>query len=87
LFSIADLAEVPLVGPVFAEVAQRYPGIDEARLIHESIRRLIDRMVGDLIGETARRLADSGVRSATTSAISGPRWPISRPRCAATIGP
>jgi len=64
LFSIADLAEVPLVGPVFAEVAQRYPGIDEARLIHESIRRLIDRMVGDLIGETARRLADSGVRSA-----------------------
>ena len=28
----ADLADVPLVGPVFAEVADRYPGIDEPRL-------------------------------------------------------
>ena len=64
LFTVADLAEVPLVGPVFREVAARYPGIDEGRLIHESIRRLIDRMARDLIGETRVRLADSGVRSA-----------------------
>ena len=61
LFAVADLAEVPLVGPVFDEVARRYPGIEEPRLIHESIRRLIDRMVRDLIAETGRRLADSGV--------------------------
>ncbi len=63
LFTVVDLAEVPGVGPVFAEVAQRYPGIDEARLIHESIRRIIDRMVVDLIDETRRRLKDSGVRT------------------------
>jgi dGTPase len=56
LFAVADLADVPLVGPVFDGVASRYPGIEEPRLIHESIRRLIDRMVGDLIGETSRRL-------------------------------
>jgi dGTPase len=56
LFAVADLADVPLVGPVFHAVASRYPGIEEPRLIHESIRRLIDRMVGDLIGETSRRL-------------------------------
>jgi dGTPase len=60
LFTVADLAEVPLVGPVFAEVARLYPGIDEARLIHEAIRRLIDRMVRDLVAETGRRLRDSG---------------------------
>ena len=60
LFTVADLAEVPLVGPVFAEVAQRHPGLDESRLIHESIRRVIDRMVRDLVAETGRRLADSG---------------------------
>jgi dGTPase len=59
LFAVPDLADVPLVGPVFHGVASRYPGIEEPRLIHESIRRLIDRMVGDLIGETCRRLADS----------------------------
>ena len=64
LFPVADLAEVPLVGPVFQKVASRYPGIEESRLIHEAIRRLIDRMVGDLIVETRSRLTTSGVASA-----------------------
>ena len=64
LFAVADLAEVPLVGPVFRSVAARYPGIEEPRLIHEAIRRVIDHMVGDLIAETRARLAASGVGSA-----------------------
>lgn len=64
LFAIGDLADVPLVGPVFHTVASRYPGLEEPRLIHESVRRLIDRMVGDLIAETQSRLAGSGVGSA-----------------------
>lgn len=57
LFGIADLADVQLVGPVFAEVAGRHPGLEVGRLVHESIRRMIDRMVVDLIEETERRLA------------------------------
>jgi len=64
LFAVTDLADVPLVGPVFDSVASRYPGLEQSRLIHESIRRVIDRMVGDLIGEASRRLGDSGVGSA-----------------------
>jgi dGTPase len=64
LFPVADLAEVPLVGPVFQLVAVRYPGLEEPRLIHEAIRRLIDLMVGDLIGETRSRIAASRVDSA-----------------------
>jgi len=64
LFAVADLADVPLVGPVFREVAQRYAGIEEPRLIHESIRRLIDRMVRDLVAETRSRLAGSAAKSA-----------------------
>ncbi len=63
LFAVADLAEVPLVGPVFDEVGARYPGLDESRLIHEAIRRLIDRMVRDLVAETGNRLAASGVKT------------------------
>jgi len=63
LFAVADLAEVPLVGPVFAEVAARYPGLDESRLIHEAIRRVIDRMVRDLVAETRRRLVESRVKT------------------------
>src|SRR3989454_1131360 len=64
LFAVADLAGVPLVGPVFHGVDSQYPGLEEPRLIHESIRRLIDRMVGDLIGETRQRLAGRALRSA-----------------------
>ena len=63
LFAVADLAEVPLVGPVFADLNQRYPGLEEPRLIHEAIRRLIDRMVRDLVAETGKRLQEEGVRS------------------------
>ncbi|RDD61414.1 deoxyguanosinetriphosphate triphosphohydrolase [Ferruginivarius sediminum] len=56
LFTIADLRDIPLVGPVFEEVAERYPGLEESRLIHEVVRRLIDRMVADLVAETRRRI-------------------------------
>jgi dGTPase len=73
LFSVADLADLPLVGPVFQWVAAEYPRLEEPRLIHESIRRLIDRMVGDLIDETRSRLAASDARSADeVRALGGP---------------
>jgi dGTPase len=57
LFEVADLADLPLVGSTFKKVAERYPGIEDSRLIHESLRRLINLMVVDLVEETARRLA------------------------------
>jgi dGTPase len=73
LFAVADLADVPLVGPLFRSVASHYPGIEEGRVIHESIRRMIDRMVDDVIGETRRRLADNKVGSADeVRALAGP---------------
>ncbi len=71
LFAVADLAEVPVVGPICREVAARYPGIEEQRLIHETIRRVIDRMVGDLVGETRRRLAASGAASVAAIRVLG----------------
>ena len=64
LFAVADLDEVPLVGPVFREVRARYPKLEGTRLIHESIRRLIDRMAGDLIEETRRRVKAAQIASA-----------------------
>jgi dGTPase len=57
LFRIADLADVPLVGPVFAEVKAEFPDIDPSLHIHESVRRMIGLMVSDLIEETKRRIA------------------------------
>jgi len=64
LFEVADLDEVPLVGAIFAEVRAGYPETDEGRLINEAVRRLIDRMVNDLLAETRDRLADAGPTSA-----------------------
>ena len=64
LFATANLAEVPLLGPVFAEVDKLYPGIEETRRIHEAIRRLIDRMIGDVVEESQRRIAALKARRA-----------------------
>ena len=64
LFTVGDLADVPLIGPLFRDVAARYPGIEESRLVHEAIRRVIDRMVRSLIDETRGRLAASGATTA-----------------------
>ncbi|MBX6368931.1 MAG: deoxyguanosinetriphosphate triphosphohydrolase [Rhodospirillales bacterium] len=64
LFTPADLEPVPLVGPVFAEIQARWPDLDDTRLAHEAVRRLIDRMVSDCLEESRRRLAESGARSA-----------------------
>lgn len=64
LFSIGDLADVPLVGPIFAAVRKDFPDIDESRLIHEAVRRLIGAMVDDLLAETRRLIEEAKVTSA-----------------------
>jgi dGTPase len=74
LFEIADLRGLPLVGPTLESVAGRYPGLEEARLIHETLRRLIRAMVVDLVEETARRLSD--LRPADVDAIRAHREPV-----------
>jgi dGTPase len=65
LFAIDDISQVKLVGPVFAEVDRAYPGVEDARLIHEANRRLIDRMVGDVVAESKKRLGESGAKNPT----------------------
>jgi dGTPase len=59
LFELGEIRDVPLVGRVLAEVEVRYPVLERPRLIHEAIRRLIDRMVNDLLHETGTRLDDA----------------------------
>ncbi len=62
-FKLDELAGLPLLGDIMAEVDRRHPGLEWARRKHETIRRLIDRMVGDLLDETGRRLARWSPRS------------------------
>jgi dGTPase len=64
LFTVADLAGVPLAGPVFAAVERAAPNLDESRAIHEAVRRMIGAMVDDVIAETRRRLDEDKPASA-----------------------
>jgi dGTPase len=67
LFRIDDLHDVPLIGPVVAEVSAKYPGLAAPRLIGESIRRVIGVMVEDVLAETRRRL--TAARPASADAV------------------
>ncbi|MEQ8736568.1 MAG: deoxyguanosinetriphosphate triphosphohydrolase [Rhodospirillaceae bacterium] len=58
LFSLSDLTSVPLIGPIVEDVAHEYPDLDDARRVHEIVRRLIGAMVNDVIFESQRRMAD-----------------------------
>ena len=74
LFTLADVETLPLVGPILEAVAARYPGLEAPRLIHESLRRLIDAMVVDLVEETTRRLA--ALQPDDVAAIRGSARPV-----------
>jgi dGTPase len=63
LFTLQDLADVPLAGPIVAAVRRDHPGLDEDRAMHETVRRMIGEMVGDVIAEARRRIFASQVTS------------------------
>ena len=57
LFSEKDLAELPVVGPAFAEVDERHPDLEPGRRRHEALRRVFGVMVEDVIAVAQNRLA------------------------------
>ena len=64
LFTLDQIEQLEFVGRIFREVRSRYSGIDEQRLIHESIRRLINRMVTDLITQSGQNLKHEHIEKA-----------------------
>jgi dGTPase len=57
LFTEADLAELPIIGPAFAEVDRLYPDLDPSRRRYEALRRVFGVMVEDVIAVAENRLA------------------------------
>lgn len=57
LFTLDDIATLPVVGVCLAEVRGLYGPLPEARLRHETIRRVLDRLIRDVVEESRSRLA------------------------------
>jgi dGTPase len=63
LISVEQLRQVPLFDLYHGEVIARYPALTGRRLVYEIVRRMINRLVSDLIESSSQRLRDSGVAS------------------------
>lgn len=63
LFGIDDIAALPIAAEILADLRARYPRLERARLTHELVRRLIARLIEDVIAESKRRLAALAPRS------------------------
>jgi dGTPase len=63
LITVEQLLEVPLFCEYHREVLGTYPDLGGRRLVYEILRRMINRLVSDLIDSSAERLRSSGVGS------------------------
>jgi dGTPase len=55
LFGLIDLGDVPLAGEALSQVLTLYPDLEQDRVVHETVRRVMADMVVDVISETKRR--------------------------------
>jgi len=58
LITLAQLETVPIFRRHLDEVRGRYPGLNDRRLIHETVRRMINTLVVDLLAQTRANLAE-----------------------------
>lgn len=63
LLDFSDLEKVPLVSRCLAEVRKSRPGLDSERTKYQTVRRLLDFLVTDLLEETGRRIEKYGIRA------------------------
>jgi dGTPase len=63
LLNLEELRAIPLIGPQIRAVTAERPTLDERLVRLESVRRMIGAMVGDVMAETARRVAKTCVAS------------------------
>ena len=64
LFGFEEIAHLPVVADALAAARQASLDVPPPRLRHETIRRVIDALVGDVIAETGRRLVKLAPRDA-----------------------
>jgi dGTPase len=64
LFTLEEVAEVPLIGPHVKSAHDDYPGCEPGILRLEAVRRMIGAMVDDVLAETRRRAEAGHVKTA-----------------------
>jgi len=64
LFALDELATIPLISDLLASIHTEHPQLEPSRFVHELGRRLITRMIEDVIAETNGRLQTLAPRSA-----------------------
>jgi dGTPase len=74
LFSLEEAKSVPFIARLLAEVQTSHPELEETRLIHELVRRVITRFVEDAIAESAGRI--ERLAPADIDAIRGADRPV-----------
>ncbi len=72
LLSLAQLGEVPLFARHARAVRGEYPAIGERRMIHETVRRMINTLVVDLLAESRRRIAAAAPSSIDAVRLAPP---------------
>ena len=63
LFGLIDLGDVPLAGEALSEVLKLYPDLEQDRIVHETVRRVMSAMVNDIIAECNSSNAKLNLRS------------------------
>jgi dGTPase len=58
LIGLEQMEGVTLFARHLAEVRERYPALNDRRLIHETVRRMINTLVVDMVEQTRRNLAE-----------------------------
>ncbi|HEX5508619.1 MAG TPA: deoxyguanosinetriphosphate triphosphohydrolase [Pseudolabrys sp.] len=76
LFGLDDVAQVPVIGEIVGEIDAQHKNLAAARRVHELSRRLITRMIEDVIAETKRRLAV--LKPVSADDVRGAREPMVR---------
>ena len=71
LFTLDDLADVPLIGPVLHGVRKDWPDIDDRMVRIEAVRRMIGVMVEDVLAETEARIEAADIRSTEAVRTAG----------------
>ncbi len=58
LITLEQLADVPLVQQHIQQVRKLYPDLPTRRVVHETVRRMINTLVADLIQQSQQNIAD-----------------------------